>query len=189
MRSTKLMLAVVTCVAALSLNRSAFAAEKLPQVLLKTSKGDVLLELFEDEAPNTVANFVNLVEKKFYDGLTFHRVIDKFMAQGGCPDGRGTGGPGYKIACECYSPKARKHDRGVIAMAHAGRDTGGSQFYITFVPTPHLNGRHTVFGRVIKGMDVIDAFNRSGLGKPAEKIVKATVVLKRDHKYEPKVIK
>ena len=189
MSGVKTLAAVVVAVVSVSIATGAVAEEKLPQVLLKTSKGDVTLELFEDEAPNTVANFVNLVEKGFYDGLTFHRVLDGFMAQGGCPKGTGTAGPGYNIKCECYSDKARKHDRGVIAMAHAGRDTGGSQFYITFVKTPHLDGRHTVFGRVIKGMDVVDSFNRSGRGKPPEKITKATVVSKRDHKYEPEKVK
>ena len=161
----------------------------LPQVMLETSKGKVVLELFEDEAPNTVANFISLVEKGFYDGLTFHRVIDGFMAQGGDPTGRGTGGPGYRIACECYRDDARKHERGSIAMAHAGRDTGGSQFYITFKPTPHLNGRHTVFGRVISGMDAIDKFNRTADGGKPEVIKKATVLSKRNHDYQPKVVR
>ena len=163
-------------------------AKKLPQVLLETSKGPVLLELYEDEAPNTVANFVNLVEKGFYDGLTFHRVLDGFMAQGGCPNGRGTGGPGYKIKCECYRDDARKHERGVIAMAHAGKDTGGSQFYITFVKTPHLDGKHTVFGRVVEGMENIDKFNRTGRGAD-ETIKKATVKFKRMHDYKPQAIR
>ena len=108
----------------------------LPRVELKTSKGDVVIELFEDEAPNTVANFIQLVEKKYYDGLKFHRVIDGFMAQGGCPKGTGTAGPGYSIACECQLKGARKHARGSLSMAHAGRDTGGSQFFITFAATP-----------------------------------------------------
>ena len=165
------------------------AKQKLPQVLLSTSKGDVLLELYEDQAPNTVANFISLVEKGFYDGLKFHRVIDGFMAQGGCPLGTGTGGPNYRIKCECYRADHRKHDRGVISMAHAGRDTGGSQFFITLVKTPHLDGRHTVFGHVIKGMDAVDKLNRTNTGKPADKIIKAKVVWKRDHEYKPVVIK
>ena len=118
-------------------------ADDLPRVLLKTNKGDIELELFENEAPNTVANFIALVEKGFYNGLTFHRVIPGFMAQGGDPTGTGSGGPGYAIACECYRPDARMHFRGSLSMAHAGRDTGGSQFFLTFVPTGHLNGRHT----------------------------------------------
>ena len=163
--------------------------KKLPQIELKTSKGTVVIELYEDEAPNTVANFVSLVEAKFYDGLTFHRVIDRFMAQGGCPEGTGRGGPGYKIACECYRKDHRKHERGVISMAHAGRDTGGSQFFIHLVKTPHLDGKHTVFGRVIKGMDAIDKLNRPGGGVKPDKILKATVLRKRDHKYEPVKVK
>src|SRR5687767_10822724 len=157
--------ALVTLAALVFAAPAAFAQEKekskekLPQVLLKTTKGDVLIELYEDEAPNTVANFVSLVEKGFYDGLTFHRVLDGFMAQGGCPKGTGTGGPGYHIKCECYREDARKHERGVLSMTHAGRDTGGSHFFITFLKTPHLDGKHTVFARVIEGMDVVDKFN------------------------------
>ena len=163
--------------------------KKLPQIELKTSKGTVVIELYEDEAPNTVANFVSLVEAKFYDGLTFHRVIDRFMAQGGCPKGDGTGGPGYKIECECYRKEHRKHERGVISMAHAGRDTGGSQFFINLARTPHLDGKHTVFGHVIKGMDAIDKLNRSGRGLAADKIITAKVLNKRDHKYVPVKVK
>ena len=160
-------------------------ADELPQVLLQTTKGDVLLELYEDQAPNTVANFVSLVEKGFYDGLKFHRVINEFMAQGGCPRGTGTGGPGYHIKCECYRKDYRKHERGSISMAHAGRDTGGSQFFITFIKTDFLDRKHTVFGRVIKGMDVVDKLNRTGPGVAADKITKATIVQKRDHEYKP----
>ena len=163
--------------------------KKLPQVEFKTSKGTVVIELYEDETPNTVANFISLVEAKFYDGLTFHRVLDGFMAQGGCPKGDGTGGPGYKIECECYRKDHRKHERGVISMAHAGRDTGGSQFFINLAKTPHLDGKHTVFGRVIKGMDAIDKLNRPGIGVKPDKILKATVLNKRDHKYEPVKVK
>lgn len=181
-------LTIASALIACGLSVDAQEKKMLPQVLLKTSKGDVVLELYEDEAPNSVANFISLVESGFYDGLAFHRVIDDFMAQGGCPDGRGTGGPGYKIKCECYRPDAKKHERGVIAMAHAGRDTGGSQFYITFVPTPHLNGKHTVFGKVIKGMENIDKFNRTDAGGPAEKIEKAEVLSKRDHEYKPEKV-
>ena len=161
---------------------------KLPQVLLETSQGPVVLELYEDEAPNTVANFISLVEKGFYDGLTFHRVIEDFMAQGGDPTGRGIGGPGYRIACECYRDDARKHDRGVIAMAHAGKDTGGSQFYITFVKTEHLDGKHTVFGRVIEGMENVDKLKPTAGGGQRDVIKKATVKFKRKHEYKPKTI-
>jgi cyclophilin family peptidyl-prolyl cis-trans isomerase/uncharacterized protein Yka (UPF0111/DUF47 family) len=167
-------------------------ADNLPRVLLKTNKGDIELELFENEAPNTVANFISLVEKGFYNGKTFHRVLPAFMAQGGCPTGDGTGGPGYHIACECYKPNTRMHFRGSLSMAHAGRDTGGSQFFLTFVPTPHLNGRHTCFGRVVKGMDVLAKLQRIDPQRPEsqtitpDKIVEAKVLRKQNHAYEPK---
>ncbi len=163
-------------------------ADDLPRVLMKTSQGDMVLELFENEAPNTVANFVSLVEKGFYNGLTFHRVIENFMAQGGCPTGTGTGGPGYRIACECYKPDARGHFDATLSMAHAGRDTGGSQFFITFGPTPHLDGKHTVFGRVIEGRDVLDKLARSEPGRGGPKpdtMTEVSMIRKRDHDYEP----
>jgi cyclophilin family peptidyl-prolyl cis-trans isomerase len=161
----------------------------LPRIQLKTSKGDVVIELFEDEAPNTVANFIHLVEKKYYDGLKFHRVIDGFMAQGGCPKGTGTGGPGHAIACECRLPGARKHVRGSLSMAHAGRDTGGSQFFITFAATPHLDGQHTVFGQVIEGQEAIDKLNRApAAGVQPDRIVTAHVLGKRNHAYLPKTL-
>jgi cyclophilin family peptidyl-prolyl cis-trans isomerase len=165
-------------------------ADDLPRVKLSTSQGDMLIELFENEAPNTVANFISLVEKGYYDGLTFHRVLPNFMAQGGCPDGTGGGGPGYKIPCECYRTDHRKHFRGTLSMAHAGKDTGGSQFFLTFVPTVHLNGKHTVFGRVIDGMEVLSKIKRRDPELQPQlqpdKIVKATVVRKREHDYVPK---
>lgn len=165
-------------------------ADDLPRVRLQTSQGDLVIELFENEAPNTVANFIQLVEKGFYDNLSFHRVLHGFMAQGGCPKGDGTGGPGYTIPCECYEDNHRLHFLGSLSMAHAGRDTGGSQFFLTFLPTAHLDGKHTVFGRVIEGLDVLPQLkqrdpsgNRSG---EPDKIIKAEVVRKRDHAYEPK---
>jgi len=168
-------------------------ADDLPRVKFETSKGVIVVELFENEAPQTVGNFINLVEKKFYDGLTFHRVLPNFMAQGGCPEGAGTGGPGYNIFCECEKENHRSHFSGSLSMAHAGKNTGGSQFYITFRPTPHLDGRHTVFGRVLEGMDVLPKLQRidpsRGGGPPPDQIVKAIVVRKRDHKYEPTVVK
>ena len=110
-------------------------------------KGDIWIRLFGDEVPNTVANFVHLAQSGFYDGLTFHRVIKGFMAQGGCPEGTGRGGPGWAIKCEC-DKNVHKHRRGAISMAHAGKDTGGSQFFICFVDCPHLDGVHTVFGAI-----------------------------------------
>ncbi|WP_141501008.1 peptidylprolyl isomerase [Paenibacillus luteus] len=116
--------------------------------------GEVLIDLFDQDAPNTVANFEKLATDGFYNGLTFHRVIPGFVAQGGCPNGSGTGGPGYQIDCEI---NPNKHERGTLAMAHAGRNTGGSQFYIGYAPQPHLDGGHTVFGKVSKGMEFVDA--------------------------------
>jgi len=167
-------------------------ADNLPRVLMKTSEGDITFELFEDQAPNTVANFISLVEKGFYNGLPFHRVIGGFMAQGGDPQGNGTGGPGYAIACECYKDNARDHFRGSLSMAHAGKDTGGSQFFITFRPTPHLNRKHTVFGRVIDGFDVLEKLTRRNPGAQnapePSKIIEATVLRKRDHEYKPETL-
>lgn len=119
---------------------------------IRTNKGDINLTLFADKAPLTVANFVNLAKRGFYDGLSFHRVIDDFMIQGGCPNGSGTGSPGYRFEDEC-SPEAR-HDRpGVLSMANAGPGTNGSQFFITHVETPWLDGKHTVFGFVDSDAD------------------------------------
>jgi cyclophilin family peptidyl-prolyl cis-trans isomerase len=157
---------------------NSMAAEERPLVLLRTTKGDVVIELFEDQAPNTVANFVYLVEKGFYNGLKFHRVLDGFMAQGGCPKGDGTGGPGYSIACECYRPDFVHHQRGSLSMAHAGRDTGGSQFFLTFKATSFLDGKHTVFGQVTDGMDVVDkleAVPTDGGDRPSEPIGIASI--------------
>lgn len=127
---------------------------KQAKITLATG-GEVILDLFDQDAPNTVANFEKLVNEGFYNGLTFHRVIPGFVAQGGCPHGTGTGGPGYQIDCEI---NPNKHERGSLAMAHAGRNTGGSQFYIAYQPQPHLDGGHTVFGKVAKGMEFVDAF-------------------------------
>lgn len=125
------------------------AEESLKQQYAKvsTSKGDIWIKLFPDEAPNTVANFAYLANTGYYDNLNFHRVIPGFMAQGGCPTGTGTGGPGWAIACETAT-NTSKHIPGTLSMAHAGPNTGGSQFFITFVDTPHLDGVHTVFGAI-----------------------------------------
>jgi len=150
--------------------------EPLPQVTLQTEKGAIVLELAEDDAPNTVANFIGLAEKGYYDGLVFHRVIPDFMIQGGCPDGDGRGGPGYVIADE-ISPNLR-HTRGVISMANAGPNTGGSQFFITHVPCTHLDGKHAIFGKVTSGMEVVDTIRKG------DKITKVTVDRKRNHAYK-----
>ena len=127
-----------------------FAPELMTKAVMDTDAGQITLELFDADAPNTVANFVKLAKDGFYDGLAFHRVIDGFMAQGGCPNSRegakgmaGTGGPGYTIDCEVNS---QKHQAGTLSMAHAGRNTGGSQFFICHEAQPHLDGVHTVFG-------------------------------------------
>lgn len=126
---------------------SADELAKLQWAKVSTSKGDIWLKLFPEQTPNTVANFANLAKSGFYNDLIFHRVIPGFMAQGGCPDGSGMGGPDWAIECETAQNTSR-HTRGTLSMAHAGPNTGGSQFFITFVPTPHLDGVHTVFGAI-----------------------------------------
>ena len=124
---------------------------------IKTNKGVLKFELYDDDAPIAVANFKKLIEKGFYDGLKFHRVIPNFMVQGGCPDGTGAGGPGYSIQCETKGIK-QIHDRGVISMAHRGPNTGGSQFFICHnrMNTKHLDGVHTCFGKITEGLDLVD---------------------------------
>lgn len=165
----------------------------LPRIQFETSKGKIVFELFEDHAPNTVANTISLVEGGKYDGIGFHRVINGFMAQGGDPNtldddpsNDGYGGPGYSIKCECFEEGTRMHFRGSLSMAHSGQDTGGSQFFITHLPTDWLNARtepdkggHTVFGRVIEGMNVAASLRKG------DKITKATVLRKRPHEYKP----
>lgn len=166
-------------------------ANDLPRVLLKTNKGDIEVELFENEAPNAAANFISLVEKGFFNGLEFPRVVPKSFAQGGCPANDPSGGPGYSIACECYQPNHRLNFRGSLTMAHRGRDTGGSQFFLMFVPLRRYDGKNTVFGRVVKGMEVLSKLERrdptSKEEQPdADRIVEAKVLRKRNHPYEPK---
>ncbi len=126
-----------------------------------TSRGPIKIELYPDKAPLTVANFVNLAKRGFYDGLNFHRVIADFMIQGGCPEGSGRGGPGYRFEDE--TTNGVRHERGVLSMANAGPNTNGSQFFITHVPTPWLDGKHTVFGKVTEGLDVVDAVKQGDL--------------------------
>lgn len=126
---------------------------KLTSITLENGK-EIIIEMFDKDAPGTVANFEKLVNDGFYNGLKFHRVIPGFVAQGGCPLGTGTGGPGYTIKCEVAS-NPNKHMRGTLSMAHAGRDTGGSQFFICLDPQPHLDGNHTVFGQVKTGMEEV----------------------------------
>ncbi|MWV61392.1 peptidylprolyl isomerase [Helicobacter saguini] len=121
--------------------------EKLKYAVITTNKGVINIELYPKDAPQAVSNFASLAQSGFYNGLNFHRVIAGFMAQGGDPKGDGTGGPGYRIKCEVEN-NPHKHLRGTLSMAHAGRDTGGSQFFICFAPQPHLDGQHTAFGRI-----------------------------------------
>ena len=123
--------------------------------IFDTARGPIRVELLPDQAPLTVANFVNLARRGFYDGLGFHRVIADFMVQGGCPEGSGRGGPGYRFEDE--TGNGVRHERGVLSMANAGPNTNGSQFFITHVATPWLDGKHTVFGKVVEGLDVVDA--------------------------------
>ncbi len=141
---------------------------KTYQITMETTKGEIVLELYPEHAPETVNNFVFLTKKGYYDGISFHRVISDFMIQGGDPTGTGTGGPGYKFADE-FAGNPLTHGRCVISMANAGPNTNGSQFFITHSPQPHLNGRHTVFGKVIAGHDVVDVI------KQGDKMNKVTV--------------
>jgi cyclophilin family peptidyl-prolyl cis-trans isomerase len=144
---------------------------------IKTEKGDITVELFADKAPNTVNSFVFLARQGFYDGTIFHRVIASFMAQGGDPTGTGTGGPGYRFADEFHP--SLKHDKpGVLSMANAGPGTNGSQFFLTHVPTPWLDGKHSVFGQVVGGIDVLMAIpprDPSQTGSPAVRLLSVTI--------------
>jgi cyclophilin family peptidyl-prolyl cis-trans isomerase len=162
-------------------------ADDLPRVRLKTSRGEIVVELFENEAPNAVANFIDLCDKKFFDGTLFHRVIPDFMVQGGDPlskddnpDNDGHGGPGYSFRDE-LDPGYRRHFRGVLSLANHGKDTNGSQFFITHRPTEHLDGKHVVFGRVTEGMNVVDAIRKG------DTLTGAEVIRKRPHAYRPVV--
>lgn len=144
-----------------------------------TNRGEFKIELFEDKAPITTANFIKLIEEKFYDGLIFHRVIDGFMIQGGCPNKNGTGGPGYKIQDE-FHEDLKHDDKGILSMANAGPNTGGSQFFITLDKTPWLDGHHSVFGKVIEGMDVVENIGKvktDFLDKPIHDVVIDSVVI------------
>ncbi len=135
---------------------------------IQTEKGDIKIELFEDKAPITTKNFIDLAQKGYYDGLTFHRVIRGFMIQGGDPKGDGTGGPGYNINDE-FHPDLKHDSAGILSMANAGPNTGGSQFFITEAPQPHLDGRHSIFGKVIEGMDIVTKIQQGN------KMIKVTI--------------
>ena len=143
-------------------------SKKMKEAVIYTSKGVLKVKFYEEDAPGTVANFVKLSKEGFYDGLNFHRVIPKFVIQGGCPDGTGAGGPGYTIDCELDGDN-QYHEKGVLSMAHAGRNTGGSQFFIclTRENTKHLDGHHTCFGKIYEGIDLIDQIRQ---GDEIEKI-------------------
>ena len=163
-------------------------ADDLPRVRLQTTQGDVVVELFENESPETVANFIDLVENGFYEELDFHRVIPHRVAQGGCPNGDGTGGPGYSIRCEREDGDYRHHFRGSLSMARTSElNSAGSQFFFCMAPLSDLDGQYTVFGRIIEGMDVLAKLQRqdgkSELLPPADRILKAKVERKRDHAY------
>ncbi|MDX1972667.1 MAG: peptidylprolyl isomerase [Candidatus Sumerlaeia bacterium] len=150
-----------------------------PIATLETSKGTLKIELFADKVPNTVKNFTDLIGKGYYDGLIFHRIIKDFMIQGGCPKGTGSGGPGYQFADE-FHPELRHTGPGILSMANAGPNTNGSQFFITTVPCPWLDRKHSVFGKVIEGMDVLKLIEGAPTGpgdrpKTDIKILKATV--------------
>ncbi|MDB4544954.1 peptidylprolyl isomerase [bacterium] len=176
----------------------------LPRVRLSTTQGDIVIELYENEAPDTVGNFISLVESGYYKDRLFHRVIDGFMAQGGGFKLQGGvevdgDGPGYAIPCECNSPEKRLHFTNCISMAHAGTNTGGAQFFLTLSRTDMLDGRHTCFGRIIAGMDVLAAVKKTHIPTPQteqpiegvqkDKIISAEVIRKRDHEYKPDKIK
>ena len=147
----------------------------------ETSMGKFTIELFEAEVPNTVGNFAKLAEKNFYDGVIFHRVIDGFMIQGGDPTGTGRGGPGYQFADEIH-PQLKHSGEGILSMANAGPNTNGSQFFITLVPTPHLDGKHTVFGKVVEGMDVVKKIGKTPTARgdrPVTDVVMKSVRIER----------
>ena len=150
-----------------------------PVAEFHTSEGDFTIELFADRAPNTVKNFKDLTEKGYYDGLTFHRVIAGFMIQGGCPKGTGTGGPGYNVKDE-FHPELKHDAEGILSMANAGPNTGGSQFFITLAPTPWLDRKHAVFGRVTKGLDVVRQIGSVRTGaqdRPVQSVVMEKVTI------------
>jgi len=147
----------------------------------ETTLGNFTIELFEEQAPNTVGNFAKLAEKNFYDGVIFHRVIDGFMIQGGDPTGTGRGGPGYQFADE-FHPTLKHTSEGTLSMANAGPNTNGSQFFITLAPTPHLDNRHAVFGKVVEGMDIVRKIGKTPIkpgDRPVTDVVMKTVRVER----------
>ena len=177
-----LLVFVTGCFAAGQVNNDKKGANQVANriAVFQTNKGTFEIELFEDKVPVTTKNFIDLVDKGFYNGLIFHRVIDGFMIQGGDPEGTGMGGPGYTIPDE-FNKDLRHDSEGILSMANAGPNTGGSQFFITLVATPWLDGHHAVFGKVIEGMDVVRAIGKvkcDGRDKPLEDVVINKVTIK-----------
>jgi cyclophilin family peptidyl-prolyl cis-trans isomerase len=153
-----------------------------PTVTIETNHGTIIAEMFSDVAPKTTGNFIELAKKGYYDGIVFHRVIEGFMIQGGCPEGTGTGGPGYNIPDE-FAPGLAHTDAGTFSMANAGPNTGGSQFFITLAATPWLDGKHAIFGKVTDGLDVVLAIGNlpTGMGdRPVEEVVMQKVTVNED---------
>ena len=151
--------------------------KKKYKALMETDKGNMVIELFADKTPKTVNNFVFLAREGFYEGIIFHRVISNFMAQGGDPTGRGSGGPGYKFEDE-FDPSLKHDKQGILSMANAGPGTNGSQFFITHIPTPHLDNKHSVFGQVVEGLDVLMSIpprDPNNPNAPAVKINRVTI--------------
>ncbi len=163
-----------------TINVPAPMASNNRHAIIETNKGTIEIELFEDKAPQTTANFIKLAESGFYDGVTFHRVIPNFMIQGGDPTGTGAGGPGYKIPDE-FGPGLKHNKAGILSMANAGPNTGGSQFFLTVEATPWLDGKHAIFGQVVKGLDVAVAISevpRDRSDRPLEPVVMQHVTIK-----------
>ena len=145
------------------------------QAIFETTKGTITIDLFDKEAPKTVANFEKLANSNYYNGVTFHRVIADFMIQGGDPLGQGTGGPGYKFADE-FNPKLRHSKAGILSMANSGPNTNGGQFFITLVPTPWLDNKHSVFGEIVEGMDVVNKIGKTATSKPGDRPLKPITI-------------
>jgi len=170
----RILLVVIVAICIFGVGIGIAAAAERPVATFETSMGSFKVELFTDLAPVTAQNFINLSKQGFYEGVVFHRVIDAFMIQGGDPTGTGMGGPGYTIPCEFGEGLA--HDGpGILSMANAGPNTGGSQFFITLVPTPWLDGRHAIFGTVIEGMDVVSAIGRTATGPRDRPVVDVVI--------------
>ncbi len=158
---------------------SSSAETKRPKATIETTKGRIVVELYNDKAPNTVANFIKLAKKGFYNGIVFHRVIPNFMIQTGDPNGNGTGGPGYSFADE-FAPDLRHDVPGILSMANSGPNTNGSQFFITLVATPWLDGKHAIFGKVVEGMSVVEqigAAERDSRDRPKQEIKMVRVTI------------